>query len=131
MPWCGSALSSYRAVPVHALLCCLRRPATRTFGRNIASYLNRYGADAFVVPLAPSLKQRDYRIDAEDAQLAQSIREAGGVYFAGGDQTKITRAAAARWQPHGRAAGDLGSVSARWRDRRHQCRCGHHEQHHV
>jgi cyanophycinase len=45
-----------------------------------------------VVPLAPSLKQRDYRIDAEDAQLAQSIREAGGVYFAGGDQTKITRA---------------------------------------
>eukprot|EP01030_Chromulinospumella_sphaerica_P014394 gene14394-14188_t len=61
-------------------------------GRNIASYLNRYGAAAFVVPVAPSLKQRDYRVDAEDVQLAQSIREAGGVYFAGGDQSKITRA---------------------------------------
>jgi len=61
-------------------------------GRNIASQLNRQGAAAFVVPLAPAYKQRDYRLDAEDEQLAQSIRQAGGVYFAGGDQTRITRA---------------------------------------
>ena len=61
-------------------------------GANLAGYLNHYGASAFVVPLAVRLKDHDYRRDAEDAALAASIRQAGGVYFAGGDQAMITQA---------------------------------------
>jgi len=61
-------------------------------GRNLAAYLNRYGAAAFVVPLSPKFKQRTLQQVAEDAQLADSIRTAGGVYFAGGDQSLITGA---------------------------------------
>ncbi|MYM95803.1 cyanophycinase [Duganella vulcania] len=61
-------------------------------GAHLAAYLNRYGASAFVVPLAVRLPNRDYRRDAEDATLARSIREAGGVYFCGGDQALITQA---------------------------------------
>jgi cyanophycinase len=61
-------------------------------GANLAGYLNQYGASAFVVPLAVRLKDHDYRRDAEDAALAASIRQAGGVYFAGGDQALITQA---------------------------------------
>ena len=61
-------------------------------GRNLVAYLNRYGAAAFVVPLAARLPGRDVHADAEDAALAQSIRGAGGVYFAGGDQALITQA---------------------------------------
>ncbi|MYM87548.1 cyanophycinase [Rugamonas sp. FT82W] len=61
-------------------------------GAHLAAYLNHYGASAFVVPLAVRLANRDYRRDAEDATLARSIREAGGVYFSGGDQALITQA---------------------------------------
>jgi cyanophycinase len=61
-------------------------------GRNLVAYLNRYGASAFVVPLAAKLPGVDIRAAAEDAALAQSIRSAGGIYFAGGDQALITEA---------------------------------------
>ncbi len=61
-------------------------------GANLAGYLNRYGASAFVVPVSVNLKDRDYRRDAEDAALAGAIRAAGGVYFTGGDQALITQA---------------------------------------
>jgi cyanophycinase len=61
-------------------------------GKNLAATLNRYGASAFVVPVAVRLKDHDYKRDADDAALAQSVREAGGVYFAGGDQALITQA---------------------------------------
>ena len=61
-------------------------------GAALAAYLNQYGASAFVVPLAVRLKGSDYRRDAEDAALARSIRESGGVYFAGGNQALITQA---------------------------------------
>lgn len=61
-------------------------------GANLAATLNKYGASAFVVPVGVRFKDRDYHRDAEDEGLAKSIREAGGVYFAGGDQALITKA---------------------------------------
>jgi cyanophycinase len=53
-------------------------------GRLEAGRLNRYGARAFIVPLVPGL--------ADNAALAASIRKAGGAYFTGGDQARITAA---------------------------------------
>lgn len=61
-------------------------------GKNLAATLNKYGASAFVVPVAVRFKDRNYQRDAEDETLARAIREAGGVYFAGGDQGYITKA---------------------------------------
>lgn len=61
-------------------------------GAYLAAGLNKYGADAFVVPLSVRMPDRDYKHDAEDEAIARSIREAGGVYFSGGDQALITQA---------------------------------------
>ncbi|WP_228892947.1 cyanophycinase [Pseudoduganella aquatica] len=61
-------------------------------GEQIAAALRRYGADPFIAPIAPRMAGSDYRQAAEDAALAQRIRQAGGVYFAGGDQGRITQA---------------------------------------
>ena len=56
--------------------------------------LNRYGARAFAVPVAPRLAGADdlaqARKAADDPALAQAIRKAGGVFFTGGDQVRIT-----------------------------------------
>ena len=49
--------------------------------------LNTYGAKAFAVPVAS-----DSPAAADDPELAEAIRKAGGAYFAGGDQARITRA---------------------------------------
>ena len=54
--------------------------------------LNRYGADAFFIPVAVRLTGTDYLAAADDPVLARAVREAGGAYFAGGDQGRITRA---------------------------------------
>ncbi|MTV36516.1 cyanophycinase [Duganella radicis] len=61
-------------------------------GTNLVNTLNKFGATAFAVPVAVKLKNSDYQRAAEDETLARSIREAGGVYFAGGDQGLITKA---------------------------------------
>jgi cyanophycinase len=58
----------------------------------IISYLKKYGADAFAVPVAIRLAGSDYRKAADDAALAKKIRDSDGVYFAGGDQGRITKA---------------------------------------
>ncbi len=52
--------------------------------------LNRYGARAFVVPVAPMLAGADVRKAADDPALADAIRKAGGAFFTGGDQARIT-----------------------------------------
>jgi cyanophycinase len=52
--------------------------------------LNRYGAKAFVVPVAPMLAGTDARKAADDPALAAAIRKAGGAFFTGGDQARIT-----------------------------------------
>nr|WP_315398674.1 cyanophycinase [uncultured Duganella sp.] len=61
-------------------------------GERIADRLNGYGAAAFVVPLAVRLEGSDFRRVAEDVELAAAVRGAGGVFFSGGDQSRITRA---------------------------------------
>ncbi len=61
-------------------------------GDAIVARLNSYGAAAFVVPLAVRLTGSDFRQVAEDGELAAAVRGAGGVFFAGGDQARITQA---------------------------------------
>jgi cyanophycinase len=53
--------------------------------------LRAYGAEAFLVPLAPDFAGADYRLTAEDARLAERVRAAGGAFFVGGDQARITQ----------------------------------------
>jgi cyanophycinase len=60
-------------------------------GAAIVGYLQRYGADAFLVPLAIRLADSDFRKMAEDPQLAADVRGANGVFFSGGDQARITQ----------------------------------------
>lgn len=60
-------------------------------GNRIAATLNSYGAAAFVLPLAPRLPG-DVHQAANDPALADAVRGATGVYFAGGDQGRITGA---------------------------------------
>jgi cyanophycinase len=59
-------------------------------GRMAADYLKRYGAQAFVVPIAPRLGGTDARKAANDPVLARTVREAAGAFFTGGDQARIT-----------------------------------------
>jgi len=61
-------------------------------GQWISERLNSYGAAAFVVPLSVRLADTDFRKVAEDAELAGAVRGAGGVFFVGGDQSRITAA---------------------------------------
>lgn len=62
-------------------------------GRMAADVLKRYGAQAFVVPIAPRLAGLDdARKAADDPALANQVRGAGGVFFTGGDQARITGA---------------------------------------
>ena len=59
-------------------------------GNYLVERLNRYGADAFFVPVAERLDGVDGRAAADDPKLAEAVRTAGGAYFSGGDQGRIT-----------------------------------------
>jgi cyanophycinase len=61
-------------------------------GRLTAEILAGYGARPFVVPLAAKLAGTDVDKAADDPQLAASVRAAGGAFFTGGDQGRITGA---------------------------------------
>jgi cyanophycinase len=61
-------------------------------GQNLVARLKKYGADAFFVPVAVKLEGLDYHAAADDPHLAAVVRSAGGAFFAGGDQSRITRA---------------------------------------
>jgi cyanophycinase len=61
-------------------------------GKSNIDTFRRYGADAFFVPVAVKLAGTDYQAMADDPSIAASVRAAGGAYFAGGDQGRITRA---------------------------------------
>lgn len=61
-------------------------------GNYLIERLNRHGADAFFVPVAEHLNGSDVRVAAEDPALAKAVRTAGGAYFSGGDQARITSA---------------------------------------
>jgi cyanophycinase len=81
-------------------------------GRFLAETLERYGASAFVVPLAPRLAGSDVRSAAEDEKIAASVREAGGAFFSGGDQGRIT---AALRRPDGSNSAVLDALWAMYR----------------
>jgi cyanophycinase len=59
-------------------------------GKLTVAALKRYGAQAFVVPIAPRLANTDARKAADDPALADAVRKAGGAFFTGGDQARIT-----------------------------------------
>jgi cyanophycinase len=61
-------------------------------GKNLVRRLNAYGAQAFFVPVAVKLSGSDYQAAADDPKLADLVRSANGAFFAGGDQSRITRA---------------------------------------
>lgn len=61
-------------------------------GKFLVERFNQYGARAFFVPVAVRLSGIDYQAAADDPALAAAVRSAGGAYFAGGDQGRITRA---------------------------------------
>src|SRR5437763_3499087 len=77
-------------------------------GEHTLETLNHYGAHAFVVPLAPRLPGADVRRAADDPQLAAKILAAGGAFFVGGDQGRITGALR---RPDG---SDSAVLSALW-----------------
>ncbi len=60
-------------------------------GGRLVQTLNSHGAAAFLVPVAPRLPG-DFHKAANDPALAAAVRAAGGAYFAGGDQGRITQA---------------------------------------
>ncbi|HEY8383243.1 MAG TPA: cyanophycinase [Microvirga sp.] len=59
-------------------------------GDQVAAQLRKMGADPFVVPIAPRLKDVDPKKNAADPAIAEQVRAAGGVYFVGGNQDRIT-----------------------------------------
>lgn len=59
-------------------------------GTATAEQLNRFGAQAFVVPVAPRFGGADARKAADDPALAAAVRDAGGAFVVGGDQARIT-----------------------------------------
>ena len=61
-------------------------------GKALVERFNAYGAHAFFVPVAMRLAGTDYQAAADDPTLAAAVRSAGGAFFAGGDQGRITRA---------------------------------------
>ncbi len=60
--------------------------------KRISDALSTYGADGFLIPIAPRLKDTDFRKNAQDPVVAQKIAAADGVFFTGGDQSRITAA---------------------------------------
>ena len=60
--------------------------------KRISDAMTTYGAESFLVPIAPRLKDTDFRKNAQDVKLAQTITAADGVFFTGGDQSRITAA---------------------------------------
>lgn len=59
-------------------------------GARIVDALQRYGAKAELLPVAPRLTGRDAAADARDPALVAKVRQAHGVFFAGGAQARIT-----------------------------------------
>lgn len=59
-------------------------------GQRLVETLTRYGAKPFVVPAAPRLAGTDHKAAARDPALAAQVRDAGGIFFSGGDQSRIT-----------------------------------------
>src|SRR3954454_24495101 len=62
----------------------------RRSGKAVVDNLNHYGARAEMVPIAPLLKDVDYKAAARDPALVAKLRKAKGIWFIGGEQRRIT-----------------------------------------
>jgi cyanophycinase len=86
------ALAGGKGARIAVLPTAAENPAKE--GQLTADALNRYGARAFAVPVAPRLAGKDdidaARKAADDPALADAVRKAGGAFFTGGDQARIT-----------------------------------------
>jgi cyanophycinase len=54
--------------------------------------LKAAGGDPFMVPVALEKIDVDYRSAVEDPALVEQVRSAGGIFFTGGEQSRITKA---------------------------------------
>jgi cyanophycinase len=61
-------------------------------GSRVVAVLERYGADAFVIPIAIKNCELDAREAVRDPAIVAQIRSAHGVFFTGGQQARITDA---------------------------------------
>lgn len=64
----------------------------RASGMAVVENLRRHGARASLVPIAPRLTEVPYRAAAADPANVAMLRQAGGVWFIGGEQRRITTA---------------------------------------
>lgn len=62
------------------------------YGNRTVDILNTYGANAFLIPLSPDRFDLDAQQVARDTVWADRVQAAGGVYFIGGKQSRITSA---------------------------------------
>lgn len=60
--------------------------------KNLLALFTKYGALPFCIPLSPQLSEEDYREVAMNSTMAHTVESAGGVFFSGGDQVRITQA---------------------------------------
>jgi cyanophycinase len=82
------ALAGGKGARIAVLPTAAQNPAKEA--RLTVDALARHGARPFVVPVAPMLAGTDARRAADDPALAAAIRKAGGAFFTGGDQARIT-----------------------------------------
>ena len=61
------------------------------YGNDIVRVLNQAGVDAFIVPVALRGFDRDHRQAVQDPRLVDEVRRSTGVFFVGGDQSRITK----------------------------------------
>jgi cyanophycinase len=60
-------------------------------GKAAVALLDKYGADAFVVPVSVHLKNTDYVTEVNRIANVEMVSAAAGVYFVGGNQNLITK----------------------------------------
>ena len=58
--------------------------------QRIIDALRAHGADGVLIPVAPRLARTDYRKSALDPAIARTVRDSAGVFFTGGEQSRIT-----------------------------------------
>ena len=63
-----------------------------TTGARIVDAFKRYGAEAFVVPVAMRSMEKPYDEAVQDAELVESVKSSHGIFFSGGSQRHITTA---------------------------------------
>ena len=61
------------------------------YGNDIVRVLNEAGADAFVVPVAMTGFDQHHQDAVSDPRLVATVRQATGVFFVGGEQSRIRK----------------------------------------